>query len=642
MRSKHCLSPPRLALVVTAGLWLGWAAQGWPQSITATLPVAGGSVAVNRATNKIYTAGGSVIDGKTHSIATVPVGRDPVAVAVDETTNKIYVVIAGGLLWGKGSITVIDGATNATTTVVDPNARWPCSIAVNPSTHKVYVGNRGSFNVTVIDGATNATATVAVPNATCAVAVNPTTNRVYAAHGEGVTVIDGASNSATTVSVSHAVHPIAIAVNAVTNRVYVANTGDSSNPGVNHGNVTVIDGNTDAVTTVTDPNAFGPYSIALDSVTNKVYVTNAWSGNITVIDGQTNSTATVTDPNASLLTALNALHPVAAAVNETTHTVYVANGSCDDVYQCAPGSGQGSVTVIDGRTNSAKTIINPSGTNLGAVAVNPLSDEIYVTGSNLTVIDGGGTPTTHTIAVVLPGSGGTVTSSPVGIDCGGGGACAYSYALGTAAKLTASPDSGILFAGWSGPCAGTKSCDLVTNKDQFVAATFNTKVTVPDVVGQTQAGAASAITGAGLRVGKVTQQSSRTAPLGDVMSESPTAGANVWKGSAVDMVISTGIAVPNVVGQTQAAATSAITGAGLVLGTVTQQSSSSVASGSVISESPTAGTGVASGSTVNLVVSSGDPSPSSGAGGGGGIDLLTLGSLFGCVLLAVRRALVLP
>jgi uncharacterized repeat protein (TIGR03803 family) len=65
--------------------------------------------------------------------------------------------------------------------------------------------------------------------------------------------------------------------------------------------------------------------------------------------------------------------------------------------------------------------------------------------------------------------------------------------------------------------------------------------------------------------------------------------------------------VPNVVGDTQAAAGTAITGAGLTVGTVTQASSASVASGVVISESPAAGIGIATGSSVNLVVSSGPP-----------------------------------
>ena len=65
------------------------------------------------------------------------------------------------------------------------------------------------------------------------------------------------------------------------------------------------------------------------------------------------------------------------------------------------------------------------------------------------------------------------------------------------------------------------------------------------------------------------------------------------------------VSIPNVVGQTQAAAQSAITGAGLTVGTVTSQSSPSVPNGSVISQTPTAGSSVPSGSAVNLVVSTG-------------------------------------
>src|SRR5580692_6759277 len=65
------------------------------------------------------------------------------------------------------------------------------------------------------------------------------------------------------------------------------------------------------------------------------------------------------------------------------------------------------------------------------------------------------------------------------------------------------------------------------------------------------------------------------------------------------------VSVPNVVGDSQAAASTAITGAGLVLGTVTTQSSSTVTSGNVISETPAAGSSVAGGSGVALAVSSG-------------------------------------
>src|SRR5208282_1116105 len=104
-------------------------------------------------------------------------------------------------------------------------------------------------------------------------------------------------------------------------------------------------------------------------------------------------------------------------------------------------------------------------------------------------------------------------------------------------------------------------------------------VAVPNVVGLTQAAATTAITGAGLVVGTVTTASSGTVPSGSVISESPVAATQVNTGSAVNLVVSSGpaqVAVPNVVGLTQAVATTAITGAGLVVGTVTKASSSTV------------------------------------------------------------------
>lgn len=135
-------------------------------------------------------------------------------------------------------------------------------------------------------------------------------------------------------------------------------------------------------------------------------------------------------------------------------------------------------------------------------------------------------------------------------------------------------------------------------------------VTVPNVVGMTQAAATTAIGGAGLAVGSVTMASSSSVAAGDVISQNPAAGASVASGSAVTLTVSSGpaqVAVPNVVGNTQAAATTAINAAGLKVGTVTMTSSNSVTAGNVISEDPAAGTMVASGSSVNLTVSSGPP-----------------------------------
>jgi beta-lactam-binding protein with PASTA domain/beta-glucanase (GH16 family) len=141
------------------------------------------------------------------------------------------------------------------------------------------------------------------------------------------------------------------------------------------------------------------------------------------------------------------------------------------------------------------------------------------------------------------------------------------------------------------------------------SSTPPTTVTVPNVVGQTQSAATSTLAADGL-TSSVTQQCSATVASGNVISQSPAAGASVNSGSSVSLVVSTGscqsnVTVPNVVGDTQAAATSAITGASLKVGTITQQCSATVASGNVISQSPAAGTSVASGSAVALTVSTG-------------------------------------
>ena len=55
----------------------------------------------------------------------------------------------------------------------------------------------------------------------------------------------------------------------------------------------MIDGATNSTTTVPDSHAVGPVGVAVNPVTNKIYVANYTSNNVTVIDGATNSTTTV-------------------------------------------------------------------------------------------------------------------------------------------------------------------------------------------------------------------------------------------------------------------------------------------------------------------------------------------------------------
>ncbi|MBI3801634.1 MAG: VCBS repeat-containing protein, partial [Deltaproteobacteria bacterium] len=73
--------------------------------------------------------------------------------------------------------------------------------------------------------------------------------------------------------------------------------------------------------------------------------------------------------------------------------------------------------------------------------------------------------------------------------------------------------------------------------------------------------------------------------------------------------VSAPVIVPNVVGQAQATAGSTIGTAGLVVGVTSAANSTTVPAGQVISQNPAAGTSVALGSAVNLVVSQGPPPP---------------------------------
>ena len=102
--------------------------------------------------------------------------------------------------------------------------------------------------------------------------------------------------------------------------------------------------------------------------------------------------------------------------------------------------------------------------------------------------------------------------------------------------------------------------------------------------------------------------STDTASSGDVCTQSPASGAVMQEGGTITVHLSSGAptkAVPSVTNQTQANATTAIQGAGFSLGSVTQASSASVPSGSIISQSPSGGTQAALNSPVNIVVSSG-------------------------------------
>ena len=138
------------------------------------------------------------------------------------------------------------------------------------------------------------------------------------------------------------------------------------------------------------------------------------------------------------------------------------------------------------------------------------------------------------------------------------------------------------------------------------------ETTVPNVIGLTRPAAESALTDANLALGTVGEARSETVEQGLVMSQRPSAGASVSPGSSVAITISLGpeptVNVPDLVGQTQAEAESALSGVGLTLGAVSDSFSDTVAIGRVLSQDPAADTSVASGTSVAITVSLGPSS----------------------------------
>ena len=67
---------------------------------------------------------------------------------------------------------------------------------------------------------------------------------------------------------------------------------------------------------------------------------------------------------------------------------------------------------------------------------------------------------------------GTVTSDPVGINCGMD--CLETYPAGTVVTLNAAPVAGAAFAGWSGDCTGTSTCTVTMSATRTVTASFET------------------------------------------------------------------------------------------------------------------------------------------------------------------------
>jgi YVTN family beta-propeller protein len=114
-------------------------------TITATPAPTGYAYISNTYSNSV-----SVISVATNQIvATIPVGSEPVGVAVSADGSRVYVANSSS-----NNISVINALTNLVIATINVGS-YIYSIAVSPDGSQVYVGNFSGGTVSIIDTATN-------------------------------------------------------------------------------------------------------------------------------------------------------------------------------------------------------------------------------------------------------------------------------------------------------------------------------------------------------------------------------------------------------------------------------------------------------------------------------------------------------
>jgi hypothetical protein len=131
--------------------------------------------------------------------------------------------------------------------------------------------------------------------------------------------------------------------------------------------------------------------------------------------------------------------------------------------------------LLDCGSTTKVTVVAPPGTTGTSVRVTLTTVESDLTGFGRS---SGSPKFTYTqppkqlLTVNRAGNGaGTVTSTPAGIRCASA-SCSHRFPYGSVVTLTAKPAAGSRFAGWLGPCSGTKACKVTLLDATLVRARF--------------------------------------------------------------------------------------------------------------------------------------------------------------------------
>ncbi len=238
----------------------------------------GGQLAVNETTNQIFATvqgGMLLVDGATGNAVTVPLSGGASNMTVNTATNTVY-----ALDWYGNAVVAVNATTKSATKIAVGTG--PVHLAINETTNKIYVSTDGVTEtagpeVTVIDGATNATTSIRFYDSPGDITVNEKTNKVYVSTGAYyLTELDGASNKVKRFDFGTFLDgPVSLVVNETTNKVY----------GVipNRGKLVVLRAGTGVVEIIQVGN--WPQVAAVNEATNKAYVANQTGGALSVIDG---------------------------------------------------------------------------------------------------------------------------------------------------------------------------------------------------------------------------------------------------------------------------------------------------------------------------------------------------------------------
>ncbi len=317
-------------------------------SVLATLPVGADPVAlaVDNTSSLVFVANldsssVTVLNASSElAVTTLTVGQEPVSLAYDATSDQVFVACSGS-----GEVTPI-GVKLLTVHRSIEVGEEPIALADDPTAGTVLVANEGSDNVSVIS--TSGDDVVASPSVATplAVAVDPTNGEGFVASelGEGVVTISPGGSVGTTITLgtpTELVVPDAFTVDAGNGDLYVNALTEPVDVPTSE---LTIGGSEYALVMSTGvagaPLRVGndlfnfleelPFESALDGPASKLFVPASGDGDVTTIDTTANTAASplalgVIPENVTADSVNGELY----VVNEAPNTVLVVNGTTD-------------------------------------------------------------------------------------------------------------------------------------------------------------------------------------------------------------------------------------------------------------------------------------------------------------------------